>query len=75
MKKESKVANSSKVCKDSLVKSLTLVLSIEKFSTQMLIVFSNGILVNRDSVSKLVIQCAQSKEETSSENENESLMV
>ena len=47
MKKESKVANSSKDRKDSLVKLLTLVLFLKSLSTQMLIVSSNGILVNK----------------------------
>ena len=75
MKKESKVANSTKDRKDSLVKLLTLVLFSKSLSTQMLVVFSNGILVNRDSMSKLVIQCAQSTEDTSSANENESFIV
>ena len=72
MKKESNVANSSKDRKDSLVKLLTWVLFSKRLTTQMLIVSSNKILVNRDSMSKLVIQCAQSKEDTSSVNENES---
>ena len=62
MKKESKVANSSKDQKDSLVKLLTLVLFSKSLSTQTLIVSSNGIFVNKDSISKLVIYCTQSKE-------------
>lgn len=41
----------------------------------MLIVPSNSKLVNRDSLSKPVITCAQSKQDTSSANENESLIV
>ena len=48
MKKESKVANSSKGRKDSLNKLLTLVLFSISLSTQMLIVSSTGILVNRN---------------------------
>ena len=54
MKKESKVANFSEDKKYSLVKLLTLVLFSKNLSTQMLIVSSNGILVNRDPMSKLV---------------------
>ena len=54
MKKESNVANSRKDRKDSLVKLLTLVLFSKSLSTQMLIVSSNGILVNKDPMSKLV---------------------
>ena len=75
MKKEPKVANSRKDRKDSLVKLSSLVLFSKSLSTQMLIVSSNGILVKRDSMSKLVIQCAQRKEDTSSANENESFIV
>ena len=55
MKKQSKVANSSENRKDSLVKLLMLVLLSKGLSTQMLIVSSNGILVNKDLISKLVI--------------------
>ena len=55
MKKESKVAKSSENRKDSLVKLLTLVFFSKSLSTQMLIVSSNGILINKDSTSKLVI--------------------
>ena len=65
MKKESKVANSSENRKDSLVKLSMLVLFSKGLSAQMLIVSSNGILVNKDSISKLVIQFAQSKKEVS----------
>ena len=65
MKKESKVANSSENRKDSLVKLSMLVLLSKGLSAQMLIVSSNGILVNKDSISKLVIQFAQSKKEKS----------
>ena len=65
MKKESKVANSSENRKDSLVKLSMLVLLSKGLSTQMLIVSSNGILVNKDSISKQVIQFAQSKKEVS----------
>ena len=65
MKKESKVANSSENRKDSLVKLSMFVLLSKGLSTQMLIVSSNGILVNKDSISKLVIQFAQSKKEVS----------
>ena len=55
MKKKSKVANYSKDQKDFSVKLLTLVLFAKILSMQMLIVSSNGIFVNKDSVSKLVI--------------------
>ena len=65
MKKESKVANSSENRKDSLVKLSMFVLLSKGLSTQMLIVSSNGILVNKDSISKLVIQFAESKKEVS----------
>ena len=51
MKNESEVANSSKDRKDSIVKLLSFALFSKSFSTQMLIIFSNGILVNRESVS------------------------
>ena len=51
MKNESEVANSSKDRKDSIVKLLSFTLFSKSFSTQMLIIFSNGILVNRESVS------------------------
>ena len=53
------VANSSEDQKDSLVKLLTLVLFLKSLSAQMLIVSSNGILVNTGSMSKLVMQCTQ----------------
>ena len=53
------VANSSEDQKDSLVKLLTLVLFLKSLSAQMLIVSSNGILVNKGSMSKLVMQCTQ----------------
>ena len=43
--KESKVANSRKDQKDSLVNLLTRVLFSKSLSTQMLIVSSNGIFV------------------------------
>ena len=33
------------------------------------------MLINRDSTSKLVIKCAQSKDDTSFPNENESFIV
>ena len=55
MKKEAKVANSSKDRKDFLVKLLTLVFFSKSLSTQMLIVSSDGTLVKRDAMSKLVI--------------------
>ena len=45
------------------------------FNLEVLVVFSNGILVNRDPVPILVIQCPQSKEDPSSANENESFIV
>ena len=41
---------------------LTLISFLKVLSKQMLIVSSNGTLVNRDSMSKLVIKCAQLKE-------------
>ena len=41
---------------------LTLISFSKVLSKQMLIVSSNETLVNRDSMSKLVIKCAQSKE-------------
>ena len=53
------VANSSEDQKDSLVKLLTLVLFLKSLLAQMLIVSSNGILVNKGSMSKLVMQCTQ----------------
>ena len=53
------VANSSEDQKDSLVKLLTLALFLKSLSAQMLIVSSNGILVNKGSMSKLVMQCTQ----------------
>ena len=80
MKEESKVANSSKYRKDSLVTLLTLVLisqrlltqmmivTFQTLSTQMLIVTFDGILSNQEFMSKLVIQCAQSKKDFSSTN-------
>ena len=41
---------------------LTLISFSKVLSKQMLMVSSNGTLVNRDSMSKLVIRCAQLKE-------------
>ena len=49
MKKDSKVANSNTDRKDSLVKLLILMLFSKGLSTQMLIVSSYSIFVNKDS--------------------------
>ena len=70
-----KMLNSSKYWKDSLFKLLNLVLISRRLLTQMLIVTCNVILANREFMSKLVIWCAQSKEDTSFSNENESFIV
>ena len=61
MKKESKEANSSKERKDSFVKLSSFV--FEKFVNTNVDSFSNGILVNRDSMSKLVKKCVHSKKD------------
>lgn len=48
MEKELKVISSNKDLGDSLFKLLTLVLSWKSLFLQMLIVFSNVILLNKD---------------------------
>ena len=50
MKRVTKVTNSSKDQKDSLVNLLTLVLLLKSLSTQTLIVSSDGIFINKDSI-------------------------
>ena len=50
MKRVTKVTNSSKDRKDPLVNLLTSVLFLKSLSTQRLIVSSDGIFVNKDSI-------------------------
>ena len=55
MKTESKEGNSNRDLKDSVNKLVTLVLLWKRLLTEMLIVASNRILVNKDFTSNLVI--------------------